>query len=223
MVLLSILICTIPQRIEFLRRLCHILYDQLYNSPNRDIVEVLIAEDNCIMSVGEKRNKLIAAAVGKYVCFIDDDDMVPCYYVDRIVESLRSSSGSSIFDCLGFRYIFRFKGVDNPAIGTASLSCTEWHTNRDKMTRSICHLNPILRSIASSVKFDAVNRGEDHKWSIEVCKKLKNECFLDEVMYIYEAYPELSTSNQITSDTYKGIAFTEFNFEELSSINCSYI
>ena len=134
-----------------------------------------------------------------------------------------SGSSGSIFDCLGFKYIFRFKGVDNPTIGIASLSCTEWHTDRDKMTRSICHLNPILRSIASSVEFDVVNRGEDHKWSIDVCKKLKNECFLDEVMYIYEAYPELSTSNKIASDTYKGIAFTEFDFKELSSINCSYI
>ena len=61
MILLSILICTIPQRKEFLRRLYKILYTQLIDSPYREFVEIIVAEDECIMSVGEKRNKLIEA------------------------------------------------------------------------------------------------------------------------------------------------------------------
>ena len=215
MILLSILICTIPQRKEFLRRLYKILYTQLIDSPYKEFVEIIVAEDECIMSVGEKRNKLIEAAKGRYVCFIDDDDTIPLYYVQRLIPILDYGE----FDCIGFKFVFRFNGRNNPAPGIASLQCNEWICNIDKMTRPISHINPIRNSIASSIKFPLQNRNEDSLWSEELKKQLLNEYFIDDVMYYYEAYPAFSTSSIENCENYIDIVLVEFESELMRGLN----
>jgi len=219
MILLSILICTIPQRKEFLRRLYKILYTQLIDSPYKEFVEIIVAEDECIMSVGEKRNRLIEAAKGRYIVFIDDDDTIPPYYIERLIPILDYGE----FDCIGFKFVFRFNGRNNPSPGIASLRCNEWICNIDKMTRPISHINPIRKSIASSIKFPLQNRGEDSLWSEELKKHLSNEYFIDDFMYYYEACPAFSTSSIENYEIYMGIVLVEFNLELIRDLNLIHI
>ena len=211
--LLSILICTIPQRREFLRRLCEILY--VGSLPYKDDVEIIIAEDDCIMSVGEKRNKLIEAAKGDYVVFIDDDDRVPLFYIDTLLPILKENK----YDCIGFNFIFNYKGHANPSPGIASLKCKHWICDKAAMTRPISHINPMRRSIAASVKFPLQNRGEDALWAAEIAKKLSNEYYIDAYMYIYEAYPEYSTSSSSNFENYKGLSFVDFDMNYMNELH----
>ena len=90
---LSILICHVPERAEKLERLMDVLRPQL-----NDGVEVLIETDAREMTIGAKRNLLLEKAKGQYVCFVDDDDLVPPYYVAKILEAISKHP-----DCIGIR------------------------------------------------------------------------------------------------------------------------
>jgi glycosyltransferase involved in cell wall biosynthesis len=89
---LSILICTLPLRLEFLQRLEKILKPQL-----NEHVQVLINADTD-MEIGKKRNKLISQAEGEYACFIDDDDLVTKDYVSKILQAVEH-----VLIALGFK------------------------------------------------------------------------------------------------------------------------
>lgn len=69
--MLSILICSLHSRSHLLAELKAILQPQLTGD-----VELLIEIDNKEISTGAKRNILLNRAQGKYIVFIDDDDMV---------------------------------------------------------------------------------------------------------------------------------------------------
>ena len=81
---LSILILSIPSRIDEATRTIKKLEDQL---GNRRSVEILVFTDNRSQSISEKRNVLLRAARGKFVCFLDDDDGVANNYVDLLILS----------------------------------------------------------------------------------------------------------------------------------------
>ena len=96
---LSILICTIIERKNLLNRLLNIL-----NKQKTDDVEVLVESDNKQISIGEKRNKLLNKAVGDYVAFIDDDDLVSDDYVKKVLQAIESKP-----DCCGMEGLVFFQ------------------------------------------------------------------------------------------------------------------
>lgn len=67
---LSILIPSIPSRFEMAQK----LYTKLVVMGEGMQVEIIMLTDNKIMSIGEKCNRLMRSAHGKYFCFIHDDD-----------------------------------------------------------------------------------------------------------------------------------------------------
>ena len=89
---LSILILTIPDRAKKLKRLMDVLRPQI---PEDGSVEVIVKEElHCDQggpTVGANRNAALADASGDYVCFINDDDLVPEYYIDRILKAIEPS------------------------------------------------------------------------------------------------------------------------------------
>src|SRR5574341_337913 len=72
-ILLSILVPTIPGREKKLASLLASLDAQV---KHRSDIELLVLRDNRSMTIGEKRNKMIALARGDYCVFVDDDDDV---------------------------------------------------------------------------------------------------------------------------------------------------
>ena len=85
--MLSVLICTIPQRAEML---AHLLAK--FDAQEHPAVEVVVGSDRCVMSIGAKRQWLLENAEGKYVTFIDDDDMVADDYSASIVAAAASDA-----------------------------------------------------------------------------------------------------------------------------------
>ena len=86
-ILWSIGILTLPQRKEKLDKLLWYLeYIMPYGYHHR--IEIIINEDDGTKSVGQKRNEVLDKAKGKYISFIDDDDIVQSCYLSKICMKL---------------------------------------------------------------------------------------------------------------------------------------
>jgi glycosyltransferase involved in cell wall biosynthesis len=179
---LSILICSLNSRKNYLDRLLNILEKQL-----TDEVEVLVDLDNGEKSIGEKRNFLLEKAEGEYITFIDDDDTVPNYYVSEILEGIKENP-----DVIGIHLIMDSDGKRAERT-YHSLKYQNWYQevdvdnfNRQKYYRNPNHLNPVKREIALKVKFPNINNGEDRAYSMNILPLLQKEYYIPIPMYFYE-------------------------------------
>lgn len=172
---LSILIATVGRRSDKFRRLLGVLMPQVKRSPD---IEVIAYWNNGEEPIGKIRKDLIEYAKGDYICFIDDDDLIPNDYCELILEALKSKP-----DYVGFRVRLFNDGVEMPPV-FHSVRYEYWSQDEAGYYRNITHLNPIKRSIAQQGKFEG-GVGEDVQWSESVFRLVKTEVYIDKVMYFY--------------------------------------
>ena len=172
---LSILVCTIAKREALLARLKSVLTPQLTKE-----VELLINSDSGEKSIGKKRNELLNRAIGEYVSFVDDDDLVSGNYCSRILSTTLNNKP----DCLGIQGTITING-GKPKTFAHSIKNSSWFERDGIYFRSPNHLNPIKREIALSVGFPEINHGEDFDFSKRIYPLLKTEIFLDGSIYHY--------------------------------------
>ena len=178
---LSILIPTLTDRIESFNKLYHSL-----NTQANDEVEILTLSDSGEATIGTKRNLLLEAAKGDYVCFVDDDDFVSSDYVETLLKAIESEP-----DCVSLRGVITWKG-ENPEIFEHSITYHAYHTNENRVAsvkyeRYPNHLNCIKASIAKQFTFPEWNHGEDTDWATQIYNsgKLLTEVRIDKVLYHY--------------------------------------
>jgi glycosyltransferase involved in cell wall biosynthesis len=178
--LLSILVCSLPSRVgDSFPKLIIELNRQCNGRP----VQLLYLGDNRSMSVGEKRNRLLALADGDYTVFVDDDDMVPEYYVKEILDAI--PSGSDV--------------ITIKALKTEMINGQEIRLNMDFSLRYgknfrdsgiLCmvpnHTCIIKRELSQVVRFENRNLSEDHLWAEKIFLSLKSETKIDKIMYYYK-------------------------------------
>ena len=140
-------------------------------------VEVVAFWNNGECRIGDIRQAMLEDARGDYVCCVDDDDMVPDYYVQEILDNLGK-------DYVGFRVEFYNDGNLKPPV-FHSLKYPDWYEAYDGYYRDITHLNPIKREIALKGSFRDKDLGEDENWSRSVRPFVKTENYIDRVMYYY--------------------------------------
>ena len=174
--MLSVLICTMPNRKPKLDRLLAILEPQ--KTPH---VEILIESDSGEMSIGAKRNKLLDRATRQYVCFVDDDDTVHPQYIAMILEAVEVNKP----DCVGMCGDIQHNG--NTWQFRHSITVKNWC--KDKMHRIFFrtpnHLNPIKREHALRARFPEISYGEDKVYSERVRPYLTHEVFIEGSIYFY--------------------------------------
>ena len=181
MIKLSILIPTVNGREQKLAALMSVLKPQL-----TDEVEVLTICDNKEITIGEKRTALYAKANGLFSVQIDDDDLVPDYYVSEILKRINTFPD---IDCIGYieRCIWNGK---SETFSDFSLRYSAWKEQKDNKefahVRTPFHKTPIRTEMAKQVPFEHIRFGEDHKWSIAINPLLKTEVYIPKVMYIYQ-------------------------------------
>jgi len=179
---LSILICTVPQREEMLNDLLSHLSSQ------RTSKVQIIWNQEMNITTGEKRNWLINMAKGDYTVFIDDDDWVPEYYVNEILQAIETKP-----DCVGMRGYMTTNGAtrENFEIKLGH----PFKLINGIYLRYPNHISPIKREIAELVKFPHKSNQEDYAWSTEIKNRnlLKTEVFIDRDMYHYR----YSTQNKL--------------------------
>ena len=169
----SILIPTIPGREDGLRRLIDSIHEKIARIYPELRYEIRVEFDNREASVGKKRQKLLQAAKGKYLSFIDDDDEI----TDEYIEDLRAT-------VQGNYHVMRLRGNIHPYTFTHSID------NRLDMPmargevflRPPNHLTPMLSDVAKLFHFKDATRGEDLEWTIRLAQSgfLLNEYKSDE-------------------------------------------
>lgn len=178
--ILSILIPTLEERVETFNK----LWKKLSTQIGERNVEIVWWVDNGKSVIGNKRNILLDLAVGKYVCFIDDDDDISDNYIDLLLKAAEFDC-----DCASLKGVMTTNG-ENPEVFEHSVIYNEWKTtDREvKYERFPNHLNMIRADIAKRFKFPEKSYGEDHDWSKQLheAKVLKTEFYIDDIIYYYK-------------------------------------
>ncbi len=181
MIVLSILICSLNGREHYLEKLLNVLSHQICDS-----VEIIIESDNGELPIGEKRNVLLNKSKGKYVCFIDDDDLVSDDYISLILDKSNSNP-----DVIGFELEYYIDG-ELQGIAYHSKKYSKWSDSISKdskynMVYYRCpnHLNPIKRDIVMEIMYPPINHGEDKIFSELIHTKLITEEYIDKPIYFY--------------------------------------
>jgi len=180
-ILLSILIPTIPRREWLLAGITRELERQAALRREKD-VEILVLRDNKLMSIGDKRNRLVSIARGKYVSFVDDDDRVSPDYVEEIVTA--AASDPDVI-CFGAE-------VNTPSTKPMITSFSPKHTENSPRRRLPNHLCAWRREIASVVPYRNVSFGEDADWPPRAAEHVHVFAAIDKVLYHYDYDPATS-------------------------------
>ena len=174
---LSILIATVGERTDRFMDLVATLAPQVQGY--KDQIEVLIYWNNFELPISQIRQALIEEARGDYVCFIDDDDSVPPYYCDHIMEAIETNP-----DQVGWRQQLYWDGVKTKPT-FHSIKYSGWSEDVNGYYRECSHLNPIRRDIALRVPFTGYDGPEDISWAERVAPLVQTEEYINEPMYYY--------------------------------------
>jgi len=182
---LSILICTLENRSQYLNRILSIL-----NKQKTDEVEIITNLDNGEKSVGTKRNELLKMATGEYICFVDDDDTVSDDYISSILNCIEKNP-----DAVGIELNYYH---NRALIGIAYHSIKNngwWQRDSTKegytteYYRFINHLNPVKRELAMVCMFPEQNTSEDLEYSKKLFQLIKSEEYINRPIYNYYYNP----------------------------------
>lgn len=170
------MIPTLPKRLHLLYRLLGVLAPQV----DTNVVQVLLNSDkDC--TIGEKRNRMMAQATGKYVCFIDDDDLVSDDYIKLIMEGIVKD-----VDCCSLIGLYiPDNGQKQKFIH--SIQYKEFFERDKILYRCPNHLNAVKREHAIKCPFPHWDRSEDsnYAFSLRDAGLLKTEHHIESTIYYY--------------------------------------
>lgn len=183
--ILSILIPTVPQRINFFTELTNELNDQIIKENAVNVVEII--SDNSPVgekTTGQKRNDLIKSAKGEYVWFIDDDDMIMQHAIKHVLNALKQKP-----DALAINGIITTDGRDMKRwyISKDYEYISDWTNGYEVFYRPTNHITPTKREIAQSIKYEDKSNFEDYAYCMELKRLglIKTEIEIKELLYHY--------------------------------------
>lgn len=184
---LSILICSLPNRLHLLHKLC----SEINSQSNSKSVQYLYLGDNKSMSVGEKRNHLINMAKGQYLTFIDDDDMIKKDYFSTILEAIDHNPQVICFQ------VEKFYNGDRDRIHRFSRAYGRNHRDADRAYNNYLpnHLC-VWRKDLIKEKFPDKNLGEDHLWADLMTKHYDTELQINKILYVYQFDKSVTETQQ---------------------------
>jgi len=189
MIKLSILVPTVPSRIElFYVKIMKELLRQI--EPYKNKIELISLFDNKKRSIGKKRQEMINLAQGEYIVFIDDDDRISDDYVSQIMSSLSENPNT---DCVVFDSICRVNGGINK-LCKYGIEFEYGDINGGLEWRGKpAHTMVYAASIVKSHQYIDISKGEDYDWVKRAYLDIKNQIRIDKVLYYYDAeYATLS-------------------------------
>jgi hypothetical protein len=143
-------------------------------------VEIRLSFDNREKKIGTKRQELLMSVKGKYMSFVDDDDLLTDAYFEDALATIQGN-----YD------VCRLRGQMNQYTFTHSLENTldKPMCEGDVFLRPPNHLNVMLSEIGKLFRFGNAIRGEDLDWAIRLAQSgsLRREYTSDSsrIHYIY--------------------------------------
>jgi hypothetical protein len=178
---ISVLICTMPTREDQFKKLHAKLQVLASEVPSLKIE--ICSNAQMDINVGEKRDKLINQAKGKYSCFIDDDDDITDNYFKQYETMLSNGTNYDCFSLIG--NYFKNGSFDRPFFH--SIDHTSWYEDSNGFYRYVNHLNLIKTCISRFVGFKSAVHGEDKDFSMRLLDtgKIKIEGRINVCIYNY--------------------------------------
>jgi glycosyltransferase involved in cell wall biosynthesis len=184
-----ILICTLPERVNLLRRLTNELDKQKAKYPG--LVDYKCHDAGRAMTTGQKRNQLIEQSMSDYFSFCDDDDMVSTDYIEKIMTAIESNP-----DVVTFNGYMTTNGRDRRGF---TIKLGSKYEERDRhYYRFPNHLCAFKRDKVNHIKFPEVWVQEDYIWAktINDRKLLKTEVHIESDLYYYEFRTDKPSYNE---------------------------
>jgi glycosyltransferase involved in cell wall biosynthesis len=176
---LTILIPTIPGREQFMDRIMRQVTNQLAFWPE---AEICWSIGSPCVSIGMRRNELMARAKGDYICFIDDDDRIADNYLELVMAGIATNP-----DCCSLNGIITTNGVD-PKVFKHSIQYGSMYEQDGIYYRPPNHINTVRSSIAKQMVFPDWQRSEDSNYCFQLRDSglLKTEHVIEETLYYYD-------------------------------------
>jgi hypothetical protein len=191
----TILVATLSSRGDKFQRLLDKLLPQVDRAQGLVTVEALW--NNGERSLRDVRQDLVEHAQSAYINFVDDDDDVPPYYVEKVLPCL-----DGWVHYIGWKMQCIMNGYPlNPTYH--SLAYGKWYEDRRGYYRDISHLNPVRRDLALKYGDYRTTTGppgtEDSHWTVQMRSHLECEKYIPDIMYYYHARSDGAASGRIES------------------------
>lgn len=197
---LSVLILSLPNRLDLLEKLTKKLEAQI---GEREDVEILSLMDNKSYNVSEKRNALMNLARGTFLTWIDDDDDISDKYINTLLQAIEENPQTDVISFDQQCYldgipakVFAKMGnpheevVLDPATGQYKDTLRppyHWCVWRSRLAKS--------ESFRFGVYVYNSHIGEDRDWLFRLYPKVKHSVYLEgEFLHIYRYDKEISES-----------------------------
>ncbi len=201
--MLSILIPSTPDRRKDLPKLLECISEQSYTrkvdvfdigeitaSKYFDLlseIEIIVFEDEKIMTIGEKRELLYKYAKGGYSIQIDSDDLLAPTAIKLILETIRSNPE---VDVITFEEYVNIDGKEYKS--NHSNEYADWEGDGNNLFPDGFHFHrtaffkSVIRTeLAKSVPVPHIRFGEDHQWAQALKPHLKTEIHINQQLYKY--------------------------------------
>lgn len=186
--MLSILIPTIPERSDRLKVLYYELmrqkadFDKFHYTLGK--IEILINDDKRFLegglSIGKKREELVKSATGKYLCFLDDDEVIAPNYIETLMRLCYE--GNDICTFRAFVRLSNMWGLVNMSLD--NLENEQLHPD-GIVQRPPWHMCPVKSIYAKMFPFPDLNNAEDFVWMEQVLKCCHTESHSDKIVFCY--------------------------------------
>lgn len=178
-----ILICTLPERVDKLRRLKFDLDKQI--SKYNGLVNYKIHDAGPAMPTGTKRNQLIEQSMSEYFSFVDDDDKISSDYVQQIMLATEKNP-----DVITFNGWMTTSGSNRQNF-TIKLG-SRYEEKNGHYYRFPNHLCVFKREKVRHIKFPDLWVQEDYLWAKAIHDRhiLKTEVHIEADLYHYDCYPK---------------------------------
>lgn len=195
---LSILIPTIPERVEMFTRIFNEVHRQVQYCqtvhPSLGSVEVLVDDSKKFieggLSIGKKREELVKRAQGKYLCFLDDDDNISGDYVETLLRLCYKNHDICTFN--SFVRLENFWMLVNMSLF--------WSENEQAhpgiILRKPWHICPVKSIYAKLHPFPDSNYGEDWEWFEKVLQHCQHQAKTEAILHEYH-HGKHSVADQI--------------------------
>lgn len=180
---LSILIPSTPNRVGTkMVKLYNNLSQQISKLQNSKDVELLVLLDNKRRSIGFKRESLLYIARGKYIAFLDDDDIAHDCYIEEAINAIDLNPDVDVItfkeyviinDSPKYELTFELGYPTNDPVTKVNAKRPPWHC---------CFWK---RTLAQKYHFPDLMYGEDWAWACEVNKEAKTSYHIDKFVRTY--------------------------------------
>lgn len=181
-----------------------VLYNDGSTDNSKEICEKIVQEDNRFkyyeqknQGPGTTRNNALKKASGDYICFVDSDDIVSEYYLERLYDAIvETDADISVCDLTrlspsGFKILNK-----KPLILNKEDAITELIQERKLKNYSVCRL--IKKDKIQNISFDTT-KNEDVIFSLRLFKNINKTAVTDDKLYFYRINNQ-SITNQNNFD-----------------------